>query len=242
MGQFHFLVILRNYCTMSNKPIKKGDQNKAWNRKNKPSRYKVETREPKKTIVIFTEGQTEKLYFESFPVLPNFKVTAIDLQGQSKLKMIEIAEQQIKSYSIDYDEVWCVFDMDFKDNPQECADFDNAITKGENKGYKIAYSNDAFELWFYLHFQFTDQAHHRTFYYQELSKIWNKNYEKYGKGYDFAKNIYSSLATDKRSSQQQAIKWAIKLYNNQKYKLPHKQNPVTKIYQLVEELNKNLKP
>jgi hypothetical protein len=62
-------------------------------------------------------------------------------------------------------EVWCVFDMDVKRGADEFADFDNAISKALQLGYKIAYSNDAFELWFYLHFNLTESQHLRSFYY-----------------------------------------------------------------------------
>ena len=61
---------------------------KPWLKKAKASVYEIETREVKKTILIICEGQTEKLYFESFPVL-TLTVEAIDLKGESKLKLIE---------------------------------------------------------------------------------------------------------------------------------------------------------
>ena len=51
------------------KAIKVTDRKKAWLKKVKPSVYKVETEEVNKIILIVGEGQTEKLYFESFPVL-----------------------------------------------------------------------------------------------------------------------------------------------------------------------------
>ena len=53
----------------STKAIKVTDKNKAWNKKAQPSGYKIETIPIKKTILIVCEGQTEKIYFESFPVL-----------------------------------------------------------------------------------------------------------------------------------------------------------------------------
>jgi len=129
------------------KSIKKTDvkSQKAWLKKAKPSLYKIETKELNKTILIVGEGQTEKLYFESFPVL-TMTVKVIDLKGQTKLKLIESTQSIIDNSNVRYDEVWCVFDMDFKQGKKEFADFDNAIDKGEFLGYKIAYSNDCFEL------------------------------------------------------------------------------------------------
>lgn len=118
---------------------------KAWLKKVRPSVYEIETKEPNKTVLIVGEGQSEKLYFESFPVL-TLTVEAIDLGGQSKLKLIDATEDIINNTDKKYDEVWCVFDMDVKSGEKEFADFDNAIESGKAKGYNIAYSNDAFEL------------------------------------------------------------------------------------------------
>lgn len=147
---------------------------KPWLKKAVASIYNIETEDTNKTILIVGEGQTEKLYFESFPVL-TLTVKAIDLAGQSKLKLIESTEKIVQSSDTVYDEVWCVFDMDVKKGEKEFSDYDNAINQGQSKGYKIAHSNDAFELWFYLHYQYTVQNNHRTFYYKALGKHWGLN-------------------------------------------------------------------
>lgn len=211
---------------------------KAWLKKVRPSEYEIEIKEPNKTILIVGEGQSEKLYFESFPVL-TLTVEAIDLGGQSKLKLIEITENIISTSKKKYDEVWCVFDMDIKQGKKEFADFDNAIKSGEAKGYNIAYSNDAFELWFFLHYNFTDQANHRKFYYKVLGDLWDYNYKKVGKSYEFCQNLYKKLESDKNASQAEAINRATKLYESQSQLDYHKQNPVTLVYKLVEFLNEN---
>lgn len=222
------------------KSIKKGDikQQKGWLKKVNPSLYEVETKSVKKTILIVAEGQTEKLYFESFPVL-TLTVEVIDLGGQSKLKLIETTERLVTDSGKTYDEIWCVFDMDITRGEDELADFDNAIHQGTIKGYNIAYSNDAFELWFYLHFQYTDQQHLRTFYYEELGKVWGMNYEKEGKTYNHCLTIYDKLEKDEKASQEKAIERAEKLFLEQE-ELPYsQQNPITKVFELVQLLNSN---
>nr|WP_309760188.1 RloB family protein [Flavobacterium sp.] len=211
---------------------------KPWLKKAKASVYEIETREVKKTILIICEGQTEKLYFESFPVL-TLTVEAIDLKGESKLKLIESTIEIVKNSIKIYDEVWCVFDMDFKRGEKEFADFDNAITKGKKCGYKIAYSNDAFELWFYLHYQYNDNKNHRSFYYSFLSKEWNINYEKDGKKYNFCKSVYDKLNNDDKASQEKAIERAETIYQAQVDKKYHEQNPITLVSELVKFLNQN---
>lgn len=220
--------------------IKITDKGKAWNKKATSSSYKIDTIPINKTILIVCEGQTEKLYFESFPVL-GMKVEAIDLCGQSKMKLIESTQEIIGRSDLEYDGVWCVFDMDVKRGAEEFADFDNAIKKGIQFGYNIAYSNDSFELWFYLHFEYTDAQYLRGFYYEELGKKFGLNYVKDGKKYDFCLKLYNVLIEDKNSSQEKAIDRAKKLFLKVRDLPYHEQNPVTKVVELVEELNKNLR-
>lgn len=222
------------------KEIKFTDRKKAWLKKVKPSAYQIDTKEVNKTVLVVGEGQTEKLYFKSFPVL-TLTVEVIDLKGQSKLQLIEAAENIIQNNDRDYDFVWCVFDMDVKSGRKEFADFDNAIKSGHAKGYEIAYSNDCFELWFYLHYNFTQQRNQRQFYYNFLSGKWGYNYEKDGKTYTFSEAIYSKLIGDSEASQSRAIKNAKKLYKRQADLVFHDQNPVTKVYELVEYLNQNIR-
>jgi hypothetical protein len=178
------------------------------------------------------------LYFKSFPIL-GIRVDAINLEGQSKLKLVETTET-IQREEI-RDVVWCVFDMDVKRGADEFSDFDNAIERAKSLGYKVAYSNDAFELWFYLHFEYTDAENLRTFYYEELGKRLSLNFEKDGKRYDFCLKVYKLLEAHEQSSQAKAIERASSLYK-EKSDLPyHQQNPVTKVFELVEELNRNLR-
>lgn len=220
--------------------VKKTDKNKAWNRKAKPTNYQIETIPIRKSILIVCEGQTEKLYFESFPVL-GLKVEAVDLGGQSKTKLVDSTQKILESSEYEYDEVWCVFDMDFKNGADEYADFDNAIEKANNLGYKVAYSNDSFELWFYLHYNKIEAQQLRTFYYEQLSQKLGINYEREGKKYAFCQKIYSILQNDEQASQERAIKNAEELYDSQKHLIYHKQNPVTTVYKLVQTLNENIR-
>lgn len=89
------------------KAIKKTDvkSQKPWLKKVNASLYQIEVKETFKTILIVSEGQTEKLYFESFPVL-TLTVEAVDLKGQSKLKLIESTASIIENSETKYDEVW----------------------------------------------------------------------------------------------------------------------------------------
>ncbi len=215
----------------------------AWERRGTSTPYNIEQFEANKRILIVCEGQTETIYFKSFDVLL-LEVHCIDSKGRTKRQLIQYCEETVnqhKKRNLTFDEIWCVFDMDINKGENEFADFDNAISSATTKGYKVAYSNDAFELWFYLHYEFTDQQNRRTFYYRELSKYWGMNYEKNGKAENFCRKIYNLLENDARCSQTKAIHNAIRLHNDQQHLVHSKQNPVTTVYLLVRELNKYLK-
>ena len=137
------------------------------------SSRKVNVREVKQRFLIVCEGaKTEPNYFKKFRV----PKTVIDVKGvgenpsrlvQSAIKLKEEADEE-------YDQVWCVFDRD--DWPPQ--DFDNAIYKAESHNLKVAYSNEAFELWYVLHFEFLNTGIPRIDYITKLTKILGKKYQK----------------------------------------------------------------
>lgn len=188
--------------------------------------------------MIVCEGFTEENYFKSFPVI-TAKVESIPL-GCDPLNIVQCCLDLIKKGS--YDHVWCVFDVDIKpsDNTQK-AKFNNAISLAENNDINIAYSNDCLELWFYLHFQYTDQKNLRDFYFSELGRIFNINYRKIGKNRSFTRLIYSKLQKLESSNQDKAIERAKKLVHINNDLPPFDKNPYTTVHLLVESLNKHLK-
>ena len=220
--------------------VKKTDKNKSWGQKRKIGRKRY------KTILIVCEGQTEKLYFDSFVIRKDLKVEVIDKKGQTKLKLVNETSNLIKTLKKKekYEEVWCVFDMDKKEGGKDFSDFDNAISKAKSNQIKVAYSNDCFELWFYLHYHYIDNEEERKFYFEKLGEKWGINYEKEGKKENFSQTIYEKL----KDKQNKAIKNAKKLYDEEKNKdfrktkKYHKQNPITTVFKLVKFLNKNLRP
>lgn len=224
---------------MSAKPIKKTDQLAGWNKKVNLSKSAIGSRNIAKKFLIVCEGQTEEIYFNSFPVL-TATVRAKET-GRTKLALVKKAKELAKEDN--YDEIWCVFDMDINYANQENQrnDFNSAIQQcQETKKFKVAYSNDCFELWFYLHFDYIDQQNHRKFYFKKLREFWNINYEEKGKELDFCTTIYSKLK-ESNCSQGEAIKRAEKLFNSKIHDSPCDQNPVTTVFELVRELNKYLK-
>jgi hypothetical protein len=228
------------------KIVKKTDQNKAWNRRTDRAKvYALESRSANvKRFLIICEGEnTEPCYFRSFPVA-TAEVEAFGT-GRSKTSLVEQAIEWISQESPDPErEVWIVFDMDFdhgKDESMQRNDFNQAIRLAEAKGFRVAYSNDAFELWFLLHYQLLESALTRVEYYQQISRHWGISYERHGKGIQFCRKIYQRLQEDTNSNQTSAIRHAERLHKQHASSQPADQNPCTTVYQLIIELNKYLK-
>ena len=103
---------------------------------------------------------------------------------------------------------------------------DEAIKIAGKNNIKCAYSIECFELWFLLHFNYYDTAMSRIQYYEKLSDLLERPYEK------SCEKMFSLL----KGKTETAIKNASKLFTNQ-CKLPYdKQNPVTLVFRLVEKL------
>ena len=217
------------------KAVKVTDKGKPWEKQKAAYQYQP-LKLANKTILIVCEGQTEEWYFRKFSVV-SLSVKCVNLQGQSKLNLVRATEEIIKDDDYTFDEVWCVYDMDVRDIDKDFANFDNSIEKAKKLNYKVAYSNDCFELWLLLHYKNIENKYNRDYYYAELSKIFQINYIKKGKKIDFCKNLYGLLQKDSNASEQEAIKRAEKLYVAKKHLPYHKQKHVTLVYQLVQLLN-----
>ena len=184
-------------------------------------------------FLIVTEGEkTEPNYFKGLiDELPDHLVE-VEILGrgadtisvvQAAIKRREQAEQQ--RLKPPFDEVWAVFDKD--DFPAK--KFNEAVQLAENKQVKVAYSNEAFELWYVLHFEFLNSAVNRAKYIETLKRVLG-SYKKNQTG------IYRLLK--EKGNEAQAIKWAKKLYKELNVGNPAVENPTTLVYDLVERLNK----
>lgn len=189
-----------------------------------------------------TEGErTEPLYFKGIQKLIKDKiggmvevveVPVIDVHGEGCAtgKLVEITERIVKDAKIMYQNVWVVFDKD------DFEDFDQAIKDGINKGYKIAWSNQSFEYWLYLHFYYSDSALHRDIWNEKLDNIFaqhNLGNGKYQKNYEDIFNMVNAF-----NGVNTAIKYAkrrMERFRNGIDK-PSEYDPGTMVYKLVQEL------
>ena len=156
------------------------------------STRKENIRLKRKYYLIICEGEkTEPNYFKAFiNSLPNGVLNVYDFKiegsGYNTLslikKSIEIKEKWEKEINRKVDKCWIVFDKDnFSDN-----DFDTAIEKCKSKEtIDVAWSNQSFELWYLLHFNYYNTGMDRKNY----QKLIEKNLKDKGlKNYKYKKN------------------------------------------------------
>lgn len=174
------------------------------------------------TILILCEGEkTEPNYFNGFIV--DYRLRNVTIRGLG-LNTDAIAKIALKERS-NYSQIWCVFDRDSFPSGNFCRAFQ--MTE-KHKNIKIAYSNEAFELWYLLHFNYYDSSLSRKQYGDKLSALLGNKYEKN------SKNMYNIL----KSKQSCAINNAKNLLNTYAINKPETNNPSTTVHLLVEELNK----
>jgi len=182
---------------------------------------KGETRKIKQKFLIVCEGtKTEPNYFRSFRV-PKL---VVDVQGvgENPSRLVQSTIELKKQGN--YDQVWCVFDRD----SWTVEDFNNAIKNAKSQGFGVAYSNEAFELWYVLHFEFLHTGIPRSDYILKLNSLLGHRYEKN------SESIYEELF----EKQAIAIKNAENLLKLYIPPMPAKDNPSTAVHLLVQELNK----
>ena len=200
-------------------------------KKRKSSSYKrkADIRKKRNKILIVCEGEkTEPNYFQKFPLNEAEIEVKIIGTGYNTDSLVQKANE-IKTGAArkkePYNQVWCVFDKD--EFPTQ--NFNRAIQLAGNYNIKIAYSNEAFELWYLLHFGYYHSAISRKDYIKKLNK--------HLKPLTYKKNnpeIYCILS----SYQIIGIKNAKRLLKSYPHFNPEKNNPSTTVHILVEELNR----
>ena len=188
-------------------------------------------REVKQSFLIVCEGEkTEPDYFKAF----RMTAATVKAVGQAMntmtlvSKAISIREADQKRKKV-YDQCWVVFDKD--DFPAK--DFNQAIRFAEKNGFRVAYSNQAFEYWFLLHYNLYTGAIHRSQYKDMLTKLTGMPYSK-SEGYGAV--MYNLLL----SRQQQAINNAETVLAEISHGNPAEEESSTTVQSLVIELNKYL--
>lgn len=183
-----------------------------------------------KSILIVCEGEkTEPQYFECFKI-PGVNVDVVG-EGANTLSLVECAERLVareKKHGRPYDEVWIVFDRD----SFPPANVTNTFKRANSLGYELAFSHEAFELWYLLHFDYRDTGMSRNEYSAALTRKMKRPYKKNDPNmYDL---LYPNMAV--------AIRNARRLAKNYSLADPyHTRNPYTSVFRLVSSLLEELK-
>lgn len=183
----------------------------------------VETREIIQRFLIVCEGaKTEPNYFNCFRVPKNIVEIDVHGIGYNTVRLVEKAIELRDNG--EYDQVWCVFDR----NSHPAVHFNKAMTLAHENNISVAYSNQSFELWYLLHFDYCDTATHRSDCCSRLNQRLGRRYEKNSE----------TLYDDLKGRQQVAIRNAEQLLAQWNPHNPERDNPCTTVHLLVKELNK----
>lgn len=193
------------------------------------------------SFLIVSEGkQTEPLYFDGLADYVKKKYgQGIDVEkpiietqgeGKSTVSLVKAAEKLVSRAKILYSQVWVAFDKD------DFQDFDQAITLAEEKGYHVAWSNQSFEYWIFLHFNYSDSALHRHDWVDRLNRLFQQRRISPDGYLKNDPRVFEIVTT--YGSLKAAVNNAARVestYNGQVQ--PSLQDPCTKVHHLIQELS-----
>jgi len=180
--------------------------------------------EPRSLFLIVCEGgKTEPNYFRSFPLPPD---SVVDVYGTGANTISLVKKALVLSKERKYDQTWCVFDRD----SFSAQNYNAALECARQNKIQVAYSNEAFELWYLLHFFYLNTGITRDDYCKRLEKddCLGHKYEKN------SETIFDELL----AFQEDAIRNARRLLAEYAPVNPVKDNPSTTVHLLVEQLNR----
>ena len=192
-------------------------------RRNSHDRKLAKRQEIPRILIVCEGTSTEPSYFRAFRVTS----VVLDIEGIGMNTLSLVKETiELRKTEGTFDQVWCVFDLD--NFPKQ--NFDMAIQLAQKEQIRVAYSNESFELWYILHFDYLIAAISRQQYIEKLNGHLGKSYQKNDP------EIYEKLLT----KQKPAIQNAKRLLDEHhpKHLNPSAKGPCTTVYELVEELNK----
>ena len=189
------------------------------------------------TWLIVCEGKkTEPNYFNAlFDYINsksskkiNVKIEGLGKNTKSVVNSVDTffnySDQLVSNTKIPYGKVFTVFDKDSFD----ADNFNSAIRMSKNRGFIPLWSNECFELWFILHYEYFHSNISRKEYFKKLTLLMGKDYEKNNNHFDLLGQL---------SKVEIAFKNSRKLYERyDKNETPSKKAPCTTMFRLIEEI------
>lgn len=177
----------------------------------------------RKVFLIVCEGEkTEPNYFSAFRVPKRI----CDIKGLGYNTRTLVEKTITLADKSKYDQVWVVMDKDSFSPDQ----FNQALQVAKNNNIQVAYSNEAFEIWYLLHFDFHQSAISRATYKQRLTVRLGSKYQKNDP------NMYSRLE-DRLDNAVKNAERLLATYGESHS--PAHDNPSTYVHVLVTELQKH---
>jgi hypothetical protein len=202
-------------------------------RKSAPSRHI----NPERHLIVTEGTKTEPLYFEAIRKRINDQyhgawITVEILgAGMNTLSLMELAMSSASNNINIYSHVWLVYDKDSfsANNFNAVALFCKNHSEVETE-YHAIWSNESFELWYLLHFQYLQSALRRDMYTKKLTvHLRERNKGRYTKSRpDMFQILESRIDT--------AINNASKLEVANSGKTPDDSNPGTMMHKLIMHL------
>lgn len=130
----------------------------------------------KKTIYIFTEGETEKNYFsilnKKYNSTVNVKISIQQAHKQGK-SLLNHALGTINTLSKverhNLGGIYIIFDKDNVDN----AEITTVLSEAKKSNVEVGFLNSCFEVWLLAHFEKPNQSHTKSKLYKQLEKHLN---------------------------------------------------------------------
>ncbi len=194
----------------------------------KLGRAATATRERRRVLIVCEDSKSSCYYFKSFPVEAQrieIIVLGTGMNTDSLVKEAVGKIEQARRNRQPYSDMWCVFDRD--SFPLE--KYARAFQLAENHKIKVAWANEAFELWYLLHYCYIDSGISRADYKEKLREN--------GLHYDKAdKNIYEKVKPFQTTAMKNAARLE-KHWNDSGRIRPERENPSISVHKLVEYLN-----
>jgi RloB-like protein len=187
------------------------------------------TRNRRRVLIVCEDTKSSCLYFRAFNIDPE-RAEVITLgTGMNTDSLVEEASR-MKAKAVaarePYNQVWCVLDRD--DFP--LAKYERGFALARSAGMYVAWVNQAFELWYLLHFNYHDTGISRHDYKAKLEAFLPVPYDKTDP------EMYQKVFPHQRTALQNARKLE-KHWSEMGERFPHRQNPSTSMHKLVEFLN-----
>ena len=186
---------------------------------------KTGKRKPLRLLIIVCEGsRTEPTYFNRYRERGSgLKIKTLNCGDTDPVNLVEFALRQIEKNDLDLsggDEIWCVFDVD--SNSNDSLEKARRLATGK---VKIALSNPCFELWYFLHFAYSEGTLTKD---QLVSEL-----EEYLDEYDPVKDYFDKLLPVRSAAIKNSAKLVKKHIDAGTALMSRASNPSTQIGDLV---------